>query len=192
MAIVGDFEPADARDLVERYFGDIPGGAEADRTGRMDTTLTGSVDLETYDRVQLPRLYVAWPTAPAFSETQPALDILAAVLADGRSSRLYRSLVYERRSARDVGVYHHAQEIAGELMVQATANADHTLEELEEDVLRQIDDIRSGNVRERELERAKNRIQASHVFQLERFGGFGGRADQLNYYNTMAGGPRGH
>ena len=51
----------------------------------------------------------------------------------------------------------------------------------------QLEDIRSGNVTERELERARNRIQASHVFQLERSGGFGGRADQLNYYNTYTG-----
>ena len=53
----------------------------------------------------------------------------------------------------------------------------------------QIEDISSGGVSEKELERAKNRVQASHVFQLERFGGFGGRADQLNYYNIMAGDP---
>ena len=52
-------------------------------------------------------------------------------------------------------------------------------------MLRQLEDISRGNVSERELERAKNRVQSSHVFQLERFGGFGGRADQLNYYNVM-------
>ena len=74
-------------------------------------------------------------------------------------------------------------------MVQATANPDHSLDELESELLSQLDDIRSGNVSERELERAKNRVQASHVFQLERSGGFGGRADQLNYYNTYTGDP---
>ena len=189
LAVVGDFDPGDVLALVERYFGDIPGGVEIDRTGRMDTTLTGTVNLETHDRVQLPRLNIVWPTVPGFSETQPVLDLLAAILGDGRSSRLYRSLVYERRSARDVRVYHHAQEIAGEFMVQATANPSHTLAELEDEILRQIAAISDGDVHERELERAKNRVQASHVFQLERFGGFGGRADQLNYYNTMAGDP---
>ena len=113
--------------------------------------------------------------------------MIAAILGDGRSSRLYRSLVYETRAARDVRVYHHAQQIAGELVVQATANPGRSLEELQNEVLRQIERIRKGDVDERELQRAKNRIQASHIFQLERFGGFGGRADQLNYYNTFAG-----
>ena len=187
LSIVGDFDLVEARNLVERYFGDIPAGPGIDRTGRMDTALSGTVELTTYDRVQLPRLYLAWPTVSDFSQHQPALDVTAAILGDGRSSRLYRSLVYESRAARDVRVYHHAQEISGEMVVQATANPGHSLEELQSEVLRQIDRIRNGDVDERELQRAKNRIQAAHVFQLERFGGFGGRADQLNHYHTFAG-----
>ena len=187
LAIVGDFDVDEALEQVERYFGDIPSGAEVNRTDRMDTTLTGAVDMEAHDRVQLPRLHLLWPTVPGFTADQPALDLIGSILGDGRSSRLYRSLVYDARSAREVRVYHHSQEIAGEFMVQVTANPGHTLEELEGEVLLQIEDISKGGVGERELERAKNRIQASHVFQLERFGGFGGRADQLNYYNIMAG-----
>ena len=189
LAIVGDFDPDEARSLVEKYFGDIPPGPHVERAFRIDSSLSGAVDIASYDRVQLPRLYMTWPTVPAFSNDQPALDMLEAILGDGRSSRLYRSLVYEKRSAREVQVYHHDQEIAGEFIVQATANPDHSLEELEEELLHQIEDIRSGNVDERELQRARNRIQASHVFQLERSGGFGGRADQLNYYNTYTGDP---
>ena len=187
LAIVGDFDPDGARSLVEKYFGDIPPGPHVERALRMDSSLSGALDITSYDRVQLPRLYMTWPTVPAFSDDQPALDILAAILGDGRSSRLYRSLVYEQRSAREVQVYHHDQEISGEFIVQATANPEHSLDELESELLRQLEDIRSGNVTERELERARNRIQASHVFQLERSGGFGGRADQLNYYNTYTG-----
>ncbi len=189
LAIVGDFDVDEALEKVERYFGDIPSGQEVIRTGRMDTTLTGAVDMATHDRVQLPRLYLVWPTVPGFTSDQPALDLIGAILGDGRSSRLYRSLVYDARSAREVRVYHHSQEIAGEFMVQVTANPGHTLEELEREVHRQIEDISRGGVSDRELERAKNRVQSSHVFQLERFGGFGGRADQLNYYNIMAGDP---
>ena len=189
LAIVGDFDPGEARSLVQKYFGDIAPGPQVERPVRMDSSLSGAVDITSYDRVQLPRLYMTWPTVPAFSDEQPALDMVAAILGDGRSSRLYRSLVYEKRSAREVQVYHHDQEIAGEFVVQATANPDHSLDELESELTRQIEDIRSGNVTERELQRARNRIQAAHVFQLERSGGFGGRADQLNYYNTYTGDP---
>ena len=189
LAIAGDFDADEARALVERYFGDIPAGPDAERVGRADSALAGTVEMETADSVQLPRLYMAWPTVPAFSERQPALDALAAVLGDGRSSRLYKRLVYETRAARDVRVYHHDQEIAGEFMIQATANPGHSLDELEAEIRGQIRRIAAGEVDDAEIQRAKNRIQASHVFQLERFGGFGGRADQLNYYNVMAGDP---
>ena len=88
-----------------------------------------------------------------------------------------------------MNVFHHDQEIAGEFIMQATANPGYSLDELESELLTQLEDIRSGNLAEREIERAVNRIQASHVFQLERSGGFGGRADQLNYYNTYTGDP---
>ena len=189
LAIAGDFDMDDARTLVERYFGDIPAGPDTERVGRADSALAGTVEMETTDSVQLPRLYMAWHTVPAFSERQPALDALAAVLGDGRSSRLYKRLVYETRAARDVRVYHHDQEIAGEFMIQATANPGHSLDELEREIRDQIRRIHAGEVDDNEIQRAKNRIQASHVFQLERFGGFGGRADQLNYYNVMAGDP---
>ena len=64
LAIVGDFDVDEALEQVERYFGDIPSGAEVNRTDRMDTTLTGAVDMEAHDRVQLPRLHLLWPTVP--------------------------------------------------------------------------------------------------------------------------------
>ena len=102
LAIVGDFDLSEAQSLVERYFGDIPAGPEIDRTGRMDTVLSGTVELTTHDRVQLPRLYLAWPTVPDFSRRQPALDVISAILGDGRSSRAVpvARVRYARRERR--------------------------------------------------------------------------------------------
>ena len=191
IAIAGDIDPDGARRLIERYFGDLPPGPPINRIRRMDSELSGSVSLVLRDRVQLPRLYLVWPTAPAFDEQQPALEVLSAILGDGKSSRLYRSLVYERRIARDVSVYHYGQEIAGEFFVQVTANAGQSLEEIEYIVRQELDAIRQSGPTEHEIQRAKNRIESQHVRQLERVGGFGGRADQLNYYNTYSGDPSG-
>ena len=189
LAIVGDFDPGATRKLIEGYFSDLAPGSQTDRVGRMDSRLKGQVSINTHDRVVLPRLYLVWPTIPMFDEGQAPLDIMSAILGGGKSSRLYRSLVYERKIARDVQVYHSAQEIAGELSVQVTANPGHTLEEVEEVVRDEIERLSSAIPDEREVASAKNRIETSHVMQLERFGGFGGRADQLNYYNVLAGDP---
>ena len=157
----------------------------------MDSELKGTASLVLRDRVQLPRLYLVWPTAPAFDDEQPALEVLSAILGDGKSSRLYRSLVYERQIARDVSVYHYGQEIAGEFFIQATGNAGQSLEEIEDLVRGELDALQQSGPTDHELQRAKNRIESQHVRQLERVGGFGGRADQLNYYNTYTGDPSG-
>ena len=191
IAIAGDIDPDSTRVLIERYFGDLPPGPPINRIRRMDSELNGTASLVLRDRVQLPRLYLVWPTAPAFDEEQPALEVLSAILGDGKSSRLYRSLVYERQTARDVSVYHYGQEIAGEFFIQVTANAGRSLEEIEEIVRQELDTLRQSGPTDHELQRAKNRIESQHVRQLERVGGFGGRADQLNYYNTYTGDPSG-
>ena len=189
LAIVGDFNPDDVKQMVERYFGDLPPGAAINRVGRMDSELGGQVSLTMRDKVQLPRLYLVWPTVPQFSMGQPPLDILSIILGDGKSSRLYRSLVYEKQIARDVGILHYGQEISGEFHMQITANPGHSLDEIESVVWEEVERMKHKPPTDRELTRAKNRIESQHVRQLERFGGFGGRADQLNYYNTMTGDP---
>ena len=191
IAIAGDIDPDNTRRLVERYFGDLPPGPPINRVRRMDSELSGTASLVLRDRVQLPRLYLVWPTGHAFDEGQPALEVLSAILGDGKSSRLYRSLVYERQIARDVSVYHYGQEIAGEFFVQVTANAGQSLEEIEAIVQSELNALRQSGPDDHELQRAKNRIESQHVRQLERVGGFGGRADQLNYYNTYTGDPSG-
>ena len=187
LAIVGDFDSSEVSRQVERYFGDIPPGPPTTRVGRMDSKLRGQASLTMRDKVQLPRLYLVWPTVPGFDRRQVPLDILSVVLGDGKSSRLYQSLVYDRQIAHDVAVFHHAQEIAGEFYLQVTAAPGKTLEEIESIVWEEIARTKEEPLTEKELARAKNRVESHYVRQLERFGGFGGRADMLNYYNTMAG-----
>ncbi len=189
VAIAGDVAKDEALRLVERYFSDLPPGPAINRVGRMDSRLTGEVSLTTTDRVQLPRLHMVWPSRPLFDDDEAPLDLLAAVLADGKTSRLYRTLVYETQIARDVYAGHYSQEISGEFFIQITANPGHGLEEIQSVLDSELDGIRREPPTETELTRAVNRIQAQHVRQLERAGGFGGRADQLNHYNVFAGDP---
>ena len=97
--------------------------------------------------------------------------------------------MYEKQIARSVSVYNHAMEVAGEFNVQVTASPGHGLDEIQDVVEEELDRIRSEPLSDRELERAKNRVESQHVRQLEQMGGFGGRADQLNYYNAFGGDP---
>ena len=189
LAIAGDIDPEATLELVNRYFGDLPPGPPVPRIGRYDSGLPGRVELKMRDRVSLPRLYIAWATPPQFAPDDAALELLRAVLADGLSSRLYRSLVYEKQIAQTVSVRYRASEIAGQFMIEGTAAADHSLEEVERAIDAELERIAVEPPTDEELARAKNRLEASHYRQLARNGGFGGKADSLNYFNIFAGDP---
>ncbi|MEC9321451.1 MAG: pitrilysin family protein, partial [Chloroflexota bacterium] len=189
IAIAGDIDPDRVYDQVTKYFGDLEPAPSIERFGRMDSLLSGQTSIQLEDAVQLPRIYLAWPTLPDFTDTQAALDVLSVILSDGRSSRLSKKLVYEDQKVHDVRAFHHGQEISGEFHITATANPGETLESIEEELLFALDQISSTPPSESEMIRAKNRITSYHILQMEKIGGFGGRADQLNFYNMMTGDP---
>ena len=189
LAIAGDIRRDETLEMVNRYFGDLPPGPPVRRVGRFDSGLAGRVELEMRDRVSLPRLYIVWPALPDNDPDEGALEMLRAVLADGQSSRLYRTLVYDKQIAQSVGVRNYSAEIAGQFMVEVTAAAGHSLDELEAATDAEIARLWQDPPTEEELQRARNRLESSHFRQLARIGGFGGRADILNYYNVFYGDP---
>ena len=189
LAIAGDIRRDETLEMVNRYFGDLPPGPAVRRIGRFDSGLAGRVELEMRDRVSLPRLYIVWPALPDNDPDEGAMELLRAVLADGQSSRLYRSLVYDQQIAQSVGVRNHSAEIAGQFIVDVTAAAGHSLDEVEAAVDAEIARIWQDPPTDEELQRARNRLESSHFRQLARIGGFGGRADVLNYYNVFYGDP---
>ena len=189
IVIAGDIDPEEARNSVERYFGDIAPGPPITRLGRMDSDLRGEVTLTMRDKVQLPRLYLVWPTVPLFDPDEAPLDVLAMVLGDGKSSRLSRILVYEKQIARDVSIGNYAQSLAGEFQIQVTANSEQDMREVQKIVEEEVDRLKAEPPTEIELARAKNRIESERVRYMEHIGGFYGVADLLNYYNINAGDP---
>ena len=189
LAIAGDFDPAEARRLVEKYFGAIPSGPEVKKPVAPAVSLEGMKRLEIEDRVTLPRLYMIWHTTPQYSAEEPALDTLATVLAGGKSSRLYKSLVYERQIAQSVSAFNNAGELAGTFRVVVTARPGKTLAELEGAVNEEIERLKEQPVTPEEIERAYNAREAGFIYSLQSVGGFGGKNDQLNQYATYLGRP---
>ena len=97
----------------------------------VDPTLTGDTRLLLEDRVELPRLYLAWITPAMFAADDAELDLAADILANGKTSRLYRRLVYDQRIATDVSAAQNSRESGGFVQMAATAAPGHTLAELE-------------------------------------------------------------
>ena len=112
--------------------------------------------------------------------------LFRSILSDGLSSRLHRSLVYEQQIAQSVGIRYHSSEVAGQFVIDATPSNPEDIGRLEAAVDEELKRIWTNPPTDDEIARVKNRLEAQHFRQLTRIGGFGGRADALNYYNVFA------
>jgi zinc protease len=189
LVVAGDFDVDEAKRLVAKYFGGIPAGPALDRPARFIPKLDGEKIVEVADRVPQERTYFVWPAPEAFAKDEAALDILSTVMTDGLSSRLNKTLVYDRQLASNVSSFNWANEISGAYVVIATARPGASLEEIEKTVAAEIARIAKDGPTAAEVDRAKNKWEYGFVSGLERIGGFGGKADRLAQYNTFLGDP---
>src|SRR5690606_24829152 len=187
-AIAGDVDVAHVRSVIERYFGDIPRGPAVKRPQAAQPVLEATRRMVMEGDVSLARLYTAWQSPAVFADGDAALDAAASVLAHGRASRLYRSLVYEKQLAQSVSAYQGSAVLGSTFRIIVTARPGVGLTELEREVRSELDAMARG-VSDRELERAVNGIETGFVDSLQNVGGFGGRADQLNMYLFHTGEP---
>jgi zinc protease len=188
LAIAGDIDTVRTLDLVTQYFGELPAGRRVDPV-RASAALARDERIYFEDRVELPRLYLAWITPAMFAEGDADLDLATDLLANGKTSRLYRRLVFEERIATDVSAAQNSREIAGFAQVTATAAPGHTLAELEAAILEEIARLAANGPSDDEMERGRVQAESQFVFRLQTVGGFGGKSDQLNAYNVFVGDP---
>ncbi|MGQ9574874.1 MAG: M16 family metallopeptidase [Thermoguttaceae bacterium] len=189
LCIAGDFDPAEAKRLVAKYFGPLPAGPRPPKPGPRSAQLDKPQRIHMTDRVGLARIFLAWPTVPLFAPDDAELELLADILGHGKTSRLYRVLVRDKQIAQDVHTSQNSAELAGLLMISAGARPGHSLAELEDAILQQIARIQAEPPAADEIARAVNRREAQLVRALESVSDFGGRADRLNMYNVFTGDP---
>jgi zinc protease len=131
LAIVGDFDPAQVKGWVTKYFGDIPRGKPITRPSVQPVTLAAEKRLVFEDRVQVPRLYVQWPTVGMKHDDRYALEVLGSILAGARTARITKALVYDEQAAAGVGAYQSSNEDVGEFQLTITPRPGHSLTNLE-------------------------------------------------------------
>lgn len=189
LVIAGDVEAEAIKKKVEKYFGDIPSGPPVTRydswtAGRSETRL-----VVTQDRVPQARLYRSWNVPQWGSADHDYLEMVAAVLASGKTSRLYKRLVYDDQIATDVSAFIWSGEIASNFVIQATARPGEDLAEIEKAVEEELQRFLKGGPTEKELKRVQTQFQANFVRGIERIGGFGGKSDILAMNEVYGGGP---
>jgi zinc protease len=189
LAIVGDFDPENARELVEKYFGPLKRGEEVPKIKAHTPPITSERRATIQDNVQLPRVYMGWLTSPIFKPGDAEADLAATILGGGKSSRLYKKLVYEKQIAQDVAVRQQSLILGSVFEVQVTAKAGVKPEDLERAINAELDAFRKSGPTAAELTRARNVIESRIIAGLETLGGGGGVADLLNSYNHYLGTP---
>jgi len=189
LCIAGDIQPAEAKRLVEKYFGPVPAGPKVEKLQPIPVELEKSQRIQMTDRVGLARLYLNWLSVAEFAPDDADLETLGDVLAGGKTSRLYRRLVRDLQIAQDVQAGQMSMEIGGTFAVIATARPGHPLAELEKAIMEEVGRIQAEPPAGEEVARVLAQRESHMVRALEPLGGFGGRADQLNRYNVLTGDP---
>ena len=167
LCLVGDFDPAEAKAWIAKYFGPIPSGDPAPEVEPPPTPATAK-RLSQTDRVQLTRVYWAWPTVADNHPDAPALGLLASVLAGGEASRLHRALVLEGQAAREVDASSDCREVGGTFTIDATAAPDHGPAEIERAFAAEIARVRAEPPTADEVKRALALVEKGVFAQLTR------------------------
>src|SRR5262245_62084807 len=187
LVIVGDIDKAAVKALVDKYFGPFKKGPAVPKATADTPKLTAERRVVVKDRVELPKVYMAWITSPFYKPGDADADVASTILGGGKSSRLYKSLVYEKQIAQSVTAQQNSLMLGSVFSIEATARPGHTAEELEKAIDEQVTKLRDAGPDANEVDRARNVIETRMVQGLENLGGFGGVADRLNEYNQYLG-----
>jgi zinc protease len=179
VTLVGDFKSADAKALVARYFGSIPAGQAAPAPQAALPQPTGIVHLVKEDNVKLPRVYLAWHTPALFAAGDAELDLFSNVLSDGKTSRLFYPLVYDKKIAKDVEAFQMSQKLSSVYVIQATAAPGQTVDALYDALLANLNSALATPPSGEELTRSINAYKKGFYERVE---GVQSRASLLATY----------
>ena len=154
LSIAGDFEATQAKTWVRKYFGDIPRGKPINRPSIRPVTLDKETRLVYEDRVQVPRLYIQWPTVGENNDDRFALYVLDAIMAGPRTARLTKALVYDTQAASSVGAFQDSSEDVGDWRITITPRPGHSLTELEAAADALLDKLKAEGPTQEEIQRA--------------------------------------
>ena len=189
LAIAGDFNPAEARRFVEKYFGPVKRGPDVTPPVVTQPTLSGTLRKGMEDRVSAPQITMVWHSVPALTTDEAPLDVLAALLGQGRNSRLYKSLVYDKQIAQNASASNNTRELAGTFQITAIPRRGVSVDSLEAEINKEIAALISQPPAASDIQRAYNAGEAQLIYGLQTVGGFGGKSDQLNQYAVFTGNP---
>ncbi|HEY7387556.1 MAG TPA: pitrilysin family protein [Bryobacteraceae bacterium] len=179
LVVAGDIDPATVHQKVEKYFGEIPPGPPIERPRVWIAKMSGAHRASMQDRVPLARVDKIWNMPEFGNADSDYLDLVSDVLGAGKTSRLYKRLVYDDQIATQVGAFVNPREIGGQFFITATARPGVDLARLEKAVDEEVARFLKDGPTQEELERVRTQYMANFLRGVDRIGGFGGTSDVL-------------
>ncbi len=189
LVVAGDIDLDRAQALVTKWFAEIPKGASVEPLDVPPPSLTQVRRRTITDKVQLPRLYLAWLSPRELAPDDAALSIAAQVLSGGKGARLDRRLLHDTQLAQDVYAYQGSMALSGSFQIASTAQPGRSIAEVQTAIDEELDRLRTTPPDAAEVERAVNAIEAQFYRSMERVGSYRGKALQLNHYYNATGEP---
>jgi len=187
LVVAGDVNPQEVLEKVKTYFGDIPSGPPVAKHQAFAVKRTGTHRMTAQDRVPQSRLYMVWNVPQYGTPEGNYLNLVSDVLASGKSSRLYKRLVYQDQIATDVSASMDLSEIAGQFWIVATAKPGGDLAKVEKAIQEEMARFLKSGPTKDELVRAQTQFEAGFIRGSERIGGFGGKSDTLAHNFVFTG-----
>ena len=185
LSIAGDFDPDEARALVQKYFGDLPAGPQPSPILDVEpVNLTEEKIIRKTDDVPHNKVWIAWHSPAVYQPGDAELDTLSSILSSGKDSRLYQALVEQNQLAQDVSAYQVSMLLGSFYVVEATASEGVTPDELVAAIDANLSAIKESGVTDNEIELAKINWEASF---FRRMSTIGAKANQLNQYYIQTG-----
>ncbi len=180
LVLVGDFEIENAKYLIDKYFSEIKSSNTNRHPSSEDFKLKENIFIQRKEKVQLDRIYFAWPTGRAYNKADASIDILSDILAGSKTARLNEKLVHKLEIAQDVSAYHISGKYGGALLISATVKPGISPDKLKAEIFEEIEKLISKGVNERDLLKSKNGIKSQFIYSLQNIDTL---ADHLNHYN---------
>lgn len=189
ICIAGDVKAEEVKQKVDKYFGDIPSGPPVAKFQTYVAQRTGTIRQVAQDRVPQPRIYMVWNIPQWGSEELAHLDLLSDILSSGKSSRLYKRLIYDEQIATRVSAYYSPGEIGSQFFITADVKPGVDVSKVEKEIDEELAKVLKDGPAEKELQKMKTQYFARFVRGIERVGGFGGTSDILAQNMVYGGSP---
>ncbi len=182
LVIVGDFDRAKLKAMINKYFGTLKAGPAVPAIDVQTPPITAERRVIVTDKIELPRLALAWITPATYQPGDADADLAAEVLAGGKTSRLYRRLVYDLQIAQSVSADQESFELGSVFTIEATARPGVSLEKLEQVIDAEIAALRDKGPTREEVERVRNGTLSGIVHSLDTLGGLADRFNRYEHY----------